>query len=79
MRALLHLSRFSLNLVDDLRNDLRFALRGLRKQILLSVTVVITLGFGLGLNTGVFTLMNAALFRAYVDKDPSTFCRVVAL
>ena len=29
MRALLHLSRLSLNLVDDLRNDLRFAFRGL--------------------------------------------------
>ena len=55
MRALLHLSRLSLNLVDDLRSDLRFALRSLRKNILLSVTVVITLGFGLGLNTGVFT------------------------
>jgi len=65
--------------VVGLRNDLRFALRGLRRNILLSVTVVITLGFGLGLNTGVFTLINAALFRPYVDKDPSTFFRLVAL
>lgn len=79
MRAALHLLKFGLHLVDELGNDLRFALRGLRKHILVSVTVVLTLGFGLGLNTGVFTLINAALFRAYVDKDPSTFFRVLAL
>lgn len=79
MRARLHLFRRSLNFIDDLRNDLRFALRSLRKQVLVSVTVVVTLGFALGLNTGVFTLINAALFRPYVDKDPSTFFRVVAL
>ena len=78
MRARLHLFRLRLRLVDDLGNDLRFALRSLRKNILLSATVVITLGFGLGLNTGVFTLINAALFRAQVDKDPSTFFRVRA-
>lgn len=79
MRARLHLFRRGLNLVDDLWNDLSFALRSLLKQILLSVTVVLTLAFGLGLNTGVFTLINAALFRAQVDKDPKTFFRVRAL
>lgn len=75
----MHLFRRSFNFIDELGNDLRFALRSLRKQILVSVTVVLTLGFGLGLNTGVFTLINAALFRPYVDKDPSTVFRVIAL
>jgi len=79
MRAGLRLFKFGLRLVDEIGGDLRFALRSLRKQILLSLTVVITLGFALGLNTGVFTLINAALFRPYVDKDPSTFFRVRAL
>src|SRR5580700_11882383 len=65
-------------LIDDLRDDIRFAFRSLKKHALLSTTVVITLAFGLGLNTGVFTLINAALFRAQVDKDPSTFFRVRA-
>lgn len=67
-----------LHLIDDLRNDIRFALRSLRKQALLSTTVVITLAFGLGLNAGVFALINAALFRAHVDKDPETFFRAHA-
>src|SRR6266576_1295811 len=66
-----------LHLIDDLRNDIRFALRSLRKHILLSTTVVITLAFGLGLNTGVFTLINATLFRAHVE-DAETFFRVHA-
>ena len=65
-------------LIDDLRGDIRFAFRSLKKHALLSTTVVITLAFGLGLNTGIFTLINAALFRAQVDKDPSTFFRVRA-
>jgi putative ABC transport system permease protein len=65
-------------LIDDLRHDIRFALRSLKKHALLSTTVVITLAFGLGLNTGVFTLINAALFRAHVDKDPETFFRLRA-
>jgi hypothetical protein len=65
-------------LLDDLRDDIRFAFRSLKKHALLSITVVITLAFGLGLNTGVFTLINAALFRAQVDKAPSTFFRVRA-
>jgi hypothetical protein len=59
MKALLHLLRSKLYFIDGLRNDLRFAFRSLRKNMLLSATVVITLGFGLGLNTGVFTLSDA--------------------
>ena len=66
------------HVLDDLRNDVRFALRNLRKHTLLSAAVVITLGFGLGLNTGIFTLINASLFRAHVDADPGTFFRVHA-
>src|SRR5580704_19777711 len=73
-----HSFGFAFRLLDDLRNDIHFALRNSRKHILLSTTVVLTLGFGLGLNTGVFTLINAALFRAHVDKNPETFFRLRA-
>jgi len=65
-------------LFDDLWNDIRFALRSPRKHGLLSTAVVMTLAFGLGLNAGVFTMINGALFRAHVDKDPDTFFRVRA-
>jgi putative ABC transport system permease protein len=66
------------HLVDHLRSDLRFSVRNLKKHALLSTAVVITLAFGLGLNTGVFTLIEAVLFRAHVDKDPDSFFRVHA-
>ena len=73
-----HPFRWGFQLFDELRSDVRFALRGFRKQFLLSVAVVVTPGLGLGLNTGVFTLINASLFRAHVDSDPGTFFRVRA-
>jgi predicted permease len=78
MGGRLHLFGPVFHLVDELGDDLRFALRSLRKNILLSATVVITLGFALGLNTGVFTLIDASLFRPHVNKDPATFFRVHA-
>src|SRR4051794_10633638 len=37
-----------LHLFDDLQADLRFALRGLRRNPLLSATVVLTLTLGIG-------------------------------
>jgi predicted permease len=78
MPARLSPSGLASRVLGDLRDDIRFARRNLRKHALLSVAVVITLGFGLGLNTGVFTLINASLFRAHVNADPATFFRVHA-
>jgi predicted permease len=76
MESLVQLS--NVRLFDDLWNDIRFALRSLRKHGLLSTAVVVTLAFGLGLNAGVFTMINAAMFRPHVAKDPDTFFRVRA-
>jgi putative ABC transport system permease protein len=43
--------------------DLRFALRMIRSHGWFSAAVVVTLALGIGLNTMVFTLIDAALFR----------------
>ncbi|HUB17461.1 MAG TPA: ABC transporter permease [Acidobacteriaceae bacterium] len=43
--------------------DLRFALRMIRSHGWFSLAVVVTLALGIGLNTMVFTLVDAALFR----------------
>src|SRR5436190_4055365 len=53
--------------------DVVYASRTLRKNALLSVTVIATLTVGIGLNTGVFSMINAIAFRAQVDKDPDSF------
>jgi putative ABC transport system permease protein len=43
--------------------DLRFALRMIRSHGWFSLAVVVTLALGIGLNTMVFTLINAALYK----------------
>jgi hypothetical protein len=46
-----------------MRNDLRFALRMIFSHRWFSAAVVVTLALGIGLNTMVFTLINAVLFK----------------
>jgi predicted permease len=50
--------------------DLRYALRMLRGAPAFAITVVLTLGIGLGLNTTLFTLFNAYVLRPFAVKDP---------
>src|SRR5258707_12910925 len=45
-------------------NDLRFALRMILSHRWFSAAVVVTLALGIGLNTMVFTLVNAVLFKS---------------
>lgn len=63
---------------EMLLQDVRFALRSFRRSPFLACTTVLTLALGIGLNTGVFTVINAVLFRARVDKDPDSFVRLYA-
>ena len=67
-----------LRLADDFAADVRFALRGFRRHKALSAIVVVTLTFGIGVSSGVFTLYSAITLRPMVDTDPETFLRVFA-
>jgi ABC-type lipoprotein release transport system permease subunit len=53
--------------------DLRYALRAMLKNPGLSIVVLITLAFGIGLNASVFTLLNSLAFRAHVPDADSFF------
>ena len=44
-------------------HDLRFGLRMIASRRWFSAAVIVTLALGIGLNTMVFTLINAALFK----------------
>src|SRR5690349_18517226 len=45
----------------NLAQDLRFAFRLIRKNLWFSAAIVLTLALGIGVNTTVFSLVNAAL------------------
>jgi putative ABC transport system permease protein len=49
--------------LDQLLQDVRYALRTLRRQPGFAVVVVATLTLGIGMNTAVFSVLNTVLFR----------------
>jgi predicted permease len=56
--------------MDELRQDLRYALRTLASKPGFTLVVVLTLALGIGANTAIFTLMDQVLFRLLPVKEP---------
>ena len=65
-------------MIGTLLQDIRYGVRLLRRGPLLAGAIVLTLTLGIGMNTGVFTLLNGMLLRARVEKDPDHFAHVSA-
>ncbi len=62
--------------LELLIQDLRYALRQLRKEPGFTLTVVITLALGVGANTAIFTLVQGILLRSLPVNDPSRLYRI---
>ena len=62
--------------LSALFDDLRFGTRLLRKNLGLSIATVLTFAIGIGLNAGVFTVIDGLLFRPRVAHDPASFVEV---
>ena len=59
----------SIGWIDSLAQDVRVALRGLRRSPAFTAIAVLTLGIGIGLNATVFTVTNAVLFKGFRQID----------
>jgi predicted permease len=56
--------------------DLRYALRALRRHLLVTATIVITLGLGIGVNSAMFSLLNAIVLQTLPVPDPDSLFAV---
>jgi predicted permease len=59
-----------LRLLDDLGNDLRYATRQLKRSPAFTAVAVISLALGIGANTAIFSLMEAALWKSVRVSEP---------
>jgi putative ABC transport system permease protein len=63
-------------LIDTARQDLRYAIRSLLKARGFAIVVIITLGLGIGANTAVFSVLNAAVLRPLPYPAPGRLVRL---
>ena len=63
-------------MVDGLFQDVRFGVRMIAKHPMSSAVTILTLTLGIGLDAGVFTLLDGMVFRPRVAHDAASFVEV---
>jgi predicted permease len=56
--------------LEDLLNDVRYAIRSFRRQPGVAVVAILTLTLGIGANTAIFLMVNGLLLRPLPVRDP---------
>ena len=62
--------------LESFAHDLRYAIRSARQAPLLTLIVIVALSLGIGLNAGVFTLLNSIFLTPPTVKNPASFVQV---
>ena len=63
-------------LEDEMFQDLRFGLRTMRKNSLLTLVSVLSLALGIGANTAIFSVVNALMLRPLPYREPDRLMKV---
>ncbi|HXN50509.1 MAG TPA: ABC transporter permease [Candidatus Acidoferrum sp.] len=58
------------NLLETIFQDIRYALRILRRTSVITAVAIFSLALGIGANTAIFTLIDAVLLRSLPLRDP---------
>ncbi len=63
-------------MLHDFIQDLRICFRGVRRAPLLTLTILLTVGLGIGATTAIFSAVNAALLRPLPYPEPERLVRI---
>lgn len=72
----MHRDERSILWLEQLARDTRYAIRQLRKSPGFAITVILTMAFGIGANTAIFTLVHAILMKSLPVSDAKSLYRI---